>query len=204
MAVSLLLLIVLKLYKTYSLLLTVCLTAFLFSSCRSDTLTNEEIQLQIDALKSIDQQKSFLEEMLNNYQFILEKESELKKQGQLDSKQYKNLLKDKLRLEKVNLRKIAAYFETHGYPSRTKLGHYASVTPLVCVYYSTLPNAFNKDHFKYYYGAYKFNDIPNDFFLPYLQGLYESEKGKPYNKFVRPENQEEAIEDIMQELGFEI
>jgi len=113
---------------------------------------------------------------------ILTEEEQVVRQFGYDSPEYEKQQNQKAKKDDYFLNSTVGYFNTFGYPERSKLGQYASIAPLIVHYYAAENKGFKKEHFKYFYGAFKFNDIPQEYFLAYLQSYYEFNEGKTFLK----------------------
>jgi hypothetical protein len=170
------------------------------SSCKTENnLDKESITKKIESLTSTDKKKAFLENIFFEYQMILsDKERTIKQYGN-DSPEFAKSQKSKAEKDDYFLTAIATYFEKYGYPSRSALGQYASIVPLIVHFYASDNKGFKKEHFKYFYGAFKFNDIPKEYFLAYLNGYYQFNEGDTFVKNKQMSVSEEiyAIMDAM-------
>lgn len=172
------------------------------TSCKIDNgVSPESIKKTIQSLDSNDDKRTYLETMFFEYQHFLNEEDIILKSEGSASETYAKFIEQKSEAEEVYLTKVAQYFEIFGYPSRTELGQYASIVPLIVYFYATNNKGFRKDHFKYFYGAYKFKDIPEEYFLEYMRAFYEANTGKKYTKtekYLTPESEIYAIMDLME------
>lgn len=160
----------------------------------------EDIEKTIRSLDSNDDKRTYLETIFFEYQHYLTEEDRILKSEGSASETYINFIKRKSKEEEIYISKIATYFDILGYPSRTELGQYASIVPLIVYFYATHNKGFRKDHFKYFYGAYKFKDIPEEYFLEYMKAFYEANTGNIYTKtekYLVPEQEIYAIMDLM-------
>ncbi|NNE14875.1 MAG: hypothetical protein HKN51_07845 [Saprospiraceae bacterium] len=182
----------------------IILSILSFVSCKSDArIEKVNVQAEISALKSNDLKTEYLENIFYEFQNILNEEDfTIRKFGQ-NSEEHISFIKKKVKEEKIYLDRVEAYFNTYGYPSRTTHGQYAAIAPLVVYFYASENKGFKKEHFKYFYGAYRFNDIPSDFFLAYLRVFYEIENGKTFNLQKNMESVDDEIEEILSSMGYE-
>lgn len=170
-------------------------------SCKTESgYSKEELQKSIQDLKSKEDKRAFLEKIYFDYQLIMAEEEKIHKIYGPNSKEFADYRVEKSESEDRYLEMISIYFEEYGYPNRTELGQYASIVPLIVYFYATKLKGFRKDHFKYFYGAYKFKDIPESHFLAYMQSFYEAHNGKKFivsEKDTTPEREIYAIMDAM-------
>jgi len=157
-----------------------CLGLF-FSSCFTQNERSViSLQEEVLALNNIDKKRSYLEAVLHSIQEI-EYEREAMQIGELpEEEEIMAYQKKRDKLQRENMIIMEAYFENFGYPSRPELGQYAALAPFAVVYYSDNKDDIKEEHFKYFYGAYKFNDIPESFFLDYLTSYYTMMTGESY------------------------
>jgi len=162
----------------FALCLAVC---FLFIQCASgDSKKQADIIEEVSLLKDNDDKKAYLESMLIEIQELqLEEDGNRLHLGK-ESKQRKEFIERRAEIMKINFQKISAYFENFGYPIRAELGQYAAYTPYVVLYYSDDLSLYKEDHFRHFYGAYKFNDIPETAYYSYLLVYYQSISGDKY------------------------
>ncbi len=155
--------------------------ALSFSNCfKQNERSKEFLQKEVSALNSLDEKRSYLENVLHSIQEI-EYEREVMELGELpDDKEIIAYQEKRAKLQMENMIIIEAYFENFGYPSRPELGQYVALAPFAVVYYSDNTEDIKEEHFRYFYGAYKFNDIPESFFLDYLSSYYRMKTGKQY------------------------
>lgn len=151
----------------------------LFVQCQSEgPRTKEDINSEVSALKTIEEKRAYLEDILDKLQELQLEKERLQFYPESDG-EVESLNSYASELEAENLLKISAYFENFGYPSRPQLGQYAAVAPYAVIYYSDNPeDIIKEDEFRYFYGAYKFGDIPPDMFLSYLLSYYSKVKGQ--------------------------
>lgn len=188
-----------KYFYVYITLFSLC-----FISCKADKgVSPESLEKTIRSLKSNEDKRAYLENVFFEYQHFLTEEDIILKSDGSDSEAYKNFIIKKSKEEEIYLSKIGKYFEVFGYPSRTELGQYASIAPLIVYFYATNDKGFQKEDFKYFYGAYKFKDIPEEYFLEYIKAFYESNTGKIYSKTEKYLSPEEEIYVLMDALGYD-
>lgn len=174
------------------------------SSCQDDL---EKKRLNIDkevaALNELEDKKEFLENLLYESQMIRRQEDNIIKSFGYNSSKHKSQQKQRAKLELVNIMKIDSYFDQYGYPSRAELGQYAAYAPWVIMFHSLDFQGIKKEHFKFFYGAYTFNDLPGDLFSAYLKQYYKIEKGKTF-EYDKMDTHQDLINRMMTELGYEI
>lgn len=133
-------------------------------------------------LKTQEEKQNYLEAILSNLQ-ELEFEHEQLRYLDVENDAYQSYLRRKAVIQTENTHKISAYFEYYGYPSRPQLGQYAALAPYAVIFYSeNLEEAIKPDEFRFFYGAYKYGDIPPDMFLSYLLDYYKVTKGEAIAK----------------------
>lgn len=168
--------------------------------CKSEfNVDKESIEKQIESLQSIEDKKKFLENVFYEYQLILTEEEQIIRQYGYDSEEIKEFYNSKTEKDNFYISHIDVFFDKYGYPNRSELGQYAAIVPLIVHFYASNNLGFKKEHFKYFYGAFKFNDIPAEYFLAYLNEYYEFNVGKTFTKKKSMDVTEEiyAIMDAM-------
>ena len=183
---------------------SICLIVLLYGSmmffgCWEMPPKPAEIAKQVSQLETLEAKKLFLEKIITDIEALEIKEKTMRFSG---SEEMEMLEKEKSNLSLLNQMKISAYFDQYGYPSRAELGQYAAFAPYAVIYYVEGLDALKDDEFKYFYGAYRFNDIPEELFLSYLQLYYEKQIGARY-RLDREVETTDNIEAIMDELGIE-
>lgn len=159
----------------------------------------EEIKRQVSALKTLEEKRLFLEKIITEIEALEMKERAARFAG---TKELEELAEEKESLNLLNQRKISAYFKAYGYPSRAELGQYAAFAPYAVIYYADKLELLKEDEFKYFFGAYRFNDIPEELFLNYLELYYEKRNGTSF-RIDRRASPVDNIETILDSLGIE-
>lgn len=160
---------------------------------------NKRIQSEVDNLTELEDKRIFLEKIL----YAVE-ELQMKEQNSafLTDSERENLEKQKEKLQRESLVKIDKYFEAFGYPSRAELGQFAAYAPYAAVYYAEGLSGIQEEHFRYFYGAFSFNDIPEELFLSYLLMYYEKMSDRPF-ELDRSRNTRQNIYSIMDSLAID-
>jgi len=185
--------------KSVLLVTSFCL-AMLCSSCIFDSAPDQnKIQKEVQELASLEEKKEYLENVLMEIQSFEEKREARRFSGDYDN--------DALREEKEviylkSFYRISSYFEEFGYPNRAELGQYAAFAPYAVVFFSEDSRFIKEEQFKYFYGAYHFNDLPEEVFLNYLLIYYEKQTERNYRLDRRADIQEN-IHAIFDELGID-
>ena len=152
-------------------------------------------------MKSIDDKQIYLETILENLRSLQFEEESLQFYNP-DEKALKLFYKKKEKIQQENAYKISAYFENFGYPSRAELGQYAAFAPYAVIYYSDDASIIDTTQFRYFYGAYKFGDIPEDMFLAYMLAYHQIVKQEEFPEDLRLST-EDNINNILDSLGIE-
>jgi len=174
-----------------------------FQFCKTDsTIDIKSISEQINTLKSIEDKRAYLENIFFDYQLILNEEEKIIRQYDSDSPEYLEYYKKKSNKDQFYISSIEIFFEAYGYPRRSELGQYATIAPIIVHFYATDNKGFERHQFKYFYGAYKFNDIPENYFLAYMQGFYEANEGRAFMKN-KSMTAAEEIYAIMDAMGYD-
>lgn len=182
------------------LLVTSFYLAMLCSGCIFDSAPDQsKIQKEVQDLSSLEQKKEYLENVLKEIQTFEEKREASRFSGDYDED---DLLKEKERIYLKSFYSISSYFEEYGYPSRAELGQYAAFAPYAVVFFSEDSRLIKEEQFKYFYGAYRFNDLPEEVFLNYLLIYYENQTAKNYRLDRRADIQQN-IHAIFDELGID-
>lgn len=156
---------------------------FLLIQCSSGEAKKQaEIKEEVSQLKDNEEKRDYLESILIEIQELQLEEDSYRLHLGKKSKQRKEFDERRAVLMKDNFIKISAYFENYGYPMRAELGQYAAYTPYVVLYYSDDLSLYQEDHFRHFYGAYKFNDIPETAYYGYLLAYFHSNTGERYNE----------------------
>ena len=181
-------------------LLSVAMLAFGCSQKNNQKI--EDINEEVKSLKDNESRKNYLEGILIELQDLLLEEESRRLHIDAGDKSWKELNDRKAELQEEHFLKISSYFNNYGYPSRAELGQYASYVPYVVLYYSDSDDHYQVDQFKYFYGAYRFNDLPENMFYSYLLRYFEVVQGSEYEERVE-ETMEDNIYRMMDQLGLE-
>jgi len=159
--------------KIERLLLIVPLVIILGCSTKQN---KEYLNLKVDTsnLVTVEDKRNFLEQILENDQKVRDGEAEAKlmyKYGK-DSKEHMEYVKAQWRQDGINLKKIEAYFERFGYPSKIELGRDAATAPWLVIHHST-DTGIRDMHFEILYKAYLDGDIDDTAMSLYLGRTYE-------------------------------
>ena len=184
-------------------ILSLAVSSFVWMSCMDDGIpSRKELQEEISLLKTLDAKRDYLENILVEMQMSQTREARLRNIEGEESKSFKKHQKEVSKTEKINLEKIDVYFEEFGYPSRAELGQYAAFAPYAVVYHSKYTDVIREEHFKYFYGAFKFNELPEDLYYSYLKLYFKKVKSVDFepNPFA---TEAENVKSILQELNIE-
>lgn len=150
-------------------------------ACLGDGMPSQkEVEQEVQTLTTLELKRNYLEDILYEIQSMQFEEESMLFREDVSEKQTSRFLKRKERLNQINAYKIKSYFDNFGYPSRAELGQYAAFAPLAVVLHNDDLSTLDEEQFRYYYGAYKFNDIPEEFFLSYLKAYYQKVTGKSF------------------------
>ena len=174
----------------------------LFGCSQNKSKKLEEIKLEIQELRDLESKKIYLEGILIELQDLQLEEESFRLHIEEGDKSRKEFEDRKREIEEEHYLKISEYFDNYGYPSRAELGQYAAYVPFVVLYYAERDDYYKEDQFKYFFGAYSFNDLPQNMFYTYLYKYYEVIKAEEYEE-IEELTVEENIHRMMDELGLE-
>jgi len=188
--------------KKESLLLTV--TAIIIFGCNGNLGTDYSyIYEDVGKLISEDDKRSFLEQVYKDDQKVRDNEKEAKlvlKYGK-DSKEHMEFSKALWKQDEINLKKVDAYFERFGYPSKATLGRDAAIAPFFVIHHSTNTGVRNF-YFEILYKAYLSGDIDDTAMSIYLGRTYKKTFGERH-QMENPYRSEDQINELIRELGLE-
>jgi len=176
---------------------------FIFLSCKSeeDKLI-ELIEVEVKALTTIEKKKDYLQKIFHTYINLRKQETEYWNTYGRNSDEYDNLIAANRNQDLSDMLRIEKYLDNYGYPSIMKFGYQPSIIPIVqSIQVDDL--GVYLENYKYFYDAYKFNDISGELFLKYLRKLQFKTSDNQYSHVEYPESDnqmEENIETIIKEL----
>ena len=158
---------------------------------------------EVNELVSEDHKRNFLEQILKDDQKVRDgkKEAELILKYGKDSKEHIEFNKVLWRQDEINLRKVDAYFQKFGYPSKAILGRDAATAPWLVIHHS-LDLAVRDLHFEILYKAYLNDDITDTYMSLYLGRTYEKTFGERH-QMENPYRSDDQINQLIQKLGLE-
>jgi hypothetical protein len=183
--------------KSLWLVTSLCLAIFCSGCIFDNTPNKEKIHKEVQELASLEEKKEYLENVLIEIQSFEERREARRFSVDYDAEAL-NDEKDMIYLK--GFYSISSYFEEYGYPSRAELGQYAAFAPYAVVFFSEDSRFIREEQFKYFYGAYRFNDLAEEVFLNYLLIYYEKLVGKNY-RLDRRADVQENIHAIFDELN---
>ncbi len=160
----------------------IALGIFLVAGChqKQDKLPapyeNEVAQLQ-----TADDKRMYLEQIFEDDQNVRNPKEEtaiISKYG-YGSTEHRALADAQMQQDEINLLKIEAYLEKHGYPDKS-MGEYATTVPWVVIHHSAHYEA-RAQHFATVYAAYLKGDIKDGAISLYLGRMYEMKHGERLN-----------------------
>ena len=160
-------------------------------SCEQKQATSTFIA---EELKTIEDKKTFLQEVFESDQAVREGLSET----ELSEKAYYDRMKE---ADDVNLSKIKWYLDNYEYPSKKVFNESQSMIPALVVHHSFEPNIRRKMYPKFK-TAYDENNLDPDFFALYLGRLFEIENDT-YFRMQSPYSIEDQISTLIDTLQLE-
>lgn len=129
------------------------------------------IQREVEALKSLEDHKSFLEEIF------------AKDQGKIEYTRTENEFALKNDINSINLIKIDCYLQQFEYPDRNELGEIAALTPWVVIHHYAFADAveIRLKYFDILEKAYQNGNIDDEQFSFYLNRTYQLKTGNSFH-----------------------
>ncbi len=166
-------------------------------SCKSeDQARMENITKAVNALKSNDDKKEYLEAIFEKHIDNRMSETQAWNTYGRNSDEYIELKSNNRADDLVLADKISAYLNTYGYPSIMKVGQKSAVIPIAHITYLDDKDLLEKN-FNYFYDAFVFNDITEDLFFEYLINLLDVSWDERRTMF-REYNQTEIVEILLE------
>ncbi len=144
----------------------------LFFHCDLNNAKELSIQDEINALKTIEQQKSYLENIRTIDQSVRDENQKILKESGKTSQEYITSTYKMWGIDTTHFKKIETYLNTHGHPTLKKHGREAADTPCIIIHHAVGRAEPRIKHFKLLYEAYKKGDLSNTLFTFYLNRMY--------------------------------
>jgi hypothetical protein len=184
--------------KVGKLILMIALV--LIISCKSSKEASNS-ENSIGNLKTIENKRSFLEQILKDDQMVRDSEKSynlMVKYGK-DSKEYLEYFEAQWKQDAINLQKIEDYLKAFGYPKKAELGEDAAITPWLVIHHTGDIDKRNRN-FEYLYKAYLTGDIDDSQITMYLGRTHRISFSEEFE--IEGEYQlEKEINQLIQKLG---
>ncbi len=184
--------------------LTLILFAILaFTACESGGSGKyAAIDKELKALETNEQKRSYLTKILViDQQFRKGQEDELRVKG-IDTKEYKDFMDNRSKLDRENYKKIDRYIEMYGHPKPFDVSLNLTAVPITVIEHGGDFDEQSK-HFSVLFQAFKKGYFTNYIFVKYLQKMHHLKFGK-YHKMKSPYTEEEQIEELQRVLGLSL
>lgn len=182
-----------------TLYISILLIALLIA-CKSDEAKlNEQINKEISELTTFEKKKEYLENIFNTHIDMRKQETEYWNEYGRNSDEYNMLVGNNRSQDLIDMDRIEKYLGNYGYPSIMKFGYQCTVIPIVQAMQINEVDVYQKNY-KYFYDAYKFNDISAEIFLQFLRKLERKKYRNQYTYVEEDDPIEEKIETIISEL----
>lgn len=177
----------------------VLLSVIMISACGQ----NKDVDIileEVKNLKTVAQQKAYLEMIYEEDQGIRISSQDIEKVHGYNSSEAKSSWKKMQDIDDINIKRIEAYFKIHGYPSKELHGSDACFTPVIVIHHSPHGFAHRKEHFKTFYRAYI--DGHHEAMDMYLTRMYYIKNDEHLN-IDGPYTEEFEIDTLIRSMGLE-
>lgn len=175
------------------------LIIFIFSSCSKKDPLKVSIDNEVKQIKSIANKKTFLSNLYDNSQGIIDSINELEKRFLANKTKIYELRKKRDSLIPINSYKTEAYLKKFDYPSTKDFNEKEKMA----IYYTIFNEVREKEQVKYlnlFKQLYKDSAITKYNYLGYLSKIYYLKNASLY-KFDKRHSIEEMIDDISLEVN---
>lgn len=163
---------------------------------------NQVIQMEIANLKSLEDKRQFLKNILEDDQAVRgEKGAQIILKFGKDSKEDRAYVEAQWGQDSINLIKIEAYLNRFPYPSVDSLGKEASLTPWIVIHHSKT-NEIRDRYFETFYQAYLMGNITDTQISMCLGRFYQRKFGSRFD-MESPYTYEDEINALIKALGLE-
>jgi len=186
---------------TFHKILLIVFITLVFSCKQKPTLATSEISNEIKQLNTVEDQKQFLEKILQDDQSVRnsEKEAQLIQQYGNDPKERLDYIHLQWNQDAINLAKVEAYLNKYGYPSLAELGQDAAIAPWIVIHHSGDIEERNRN-FEILYQAYLKGDINDTAMSLYLGRTYQFQYNERFD-MESPYRSEDEINILIDKLG---
>lgn len=160
------------------------------------------IDKELKTLTTNEKKRDYLQKILViDQQFRKGQEDQLRVKG-MDTKEYKDFMANRTKLDQENYVKIDRYIEMYGHPKPFDVSLNLTAVPITVITHGGNFDEQSK-HFPALHQAYRKGYFTNYIFVKYLKGMHQLKFGT-YHKMKSPYTEEEEIEELQRVLGLEL
>lgn len=177
-------------------------TFLLITSCKPED-ERQKIVNQVKNLETVEQKQEFLKEIYMSDQRVRNQQQEATRKFGYKSQQELEALDKMMSTDKLNLMKIEAFLDEHGYPKKEELGGKAPAAPWLIIHHAASGNDIRRKYFPMIYEAYERGDVNGGALSLYLYRMYNIQSNGGRVEWDRPFTEEEEIDTMLQLLNLQ-